>query len=81
MNSTLQIALIMNKVTSSSIEAYAYDSKIQTLFIKFKDSYGVYAYSKVPHEVVQAGFETEGVSPGRFLFTEIKGKYPFVRVQ
>lgn len=69
----------LENIKSSSIAAFGYSEKLGTLVLKF-NSGGVYVYGEVPKEVVDAGFRAEGQSAGRFLYSDIKGKYPCVRV-
>lgn len=65
-------------VESSNIEAIAYSSGKSELHVKFKS--GVeYAYSDVPASVVDDLMAAP--SKGKFLAENIKGKYPYSKVE
>jgi len=69
--------IIMFEVESSNIKAIGYDAKAKILRISFKAG-ATYDYSKVPKEIF-GSFMASG-SIGRFFFSEIKSKYPAVKV-
>lgn len=64
-------------VSSSNIASIGYDSLSQTLEIEFKHG-GLYQYYDVPQH------EYEGLmnasSHGRYLVTQIKGRYRYSRI-
>jgi len=62
---------------SSVIAAMHYNSRSQTLRIKFVSGL-VYDYKKVPERIFVAMKAAD--SKGSFLNTKIKGKYPFERI-
>lgn len=62
---------------SSQVAAYAYDSAQRVLSVKFHRSPGVYHYQNVPPETAKA-FEAAD-SKGKFIGSEIKGKFSFVK--
>lgn len=64
-------------VTSSNVAAVGYDEATHTLEVEFHGG-SVYQYSTVPasvHSDLMAA-----ASPGKYLFANIKGKYPYKRV-
>jgi len=67
----------MIPVESSQIQSIGYDPATKTLLVNFKRG-GIYSYAGVPQEVFDAFLAAE--SKGKFLGREIKGKYPFIRL-
>ena len=66
---------------SSQVSEYGYDASSQVLRVCFKSG-GIYDYGNqetpVPADVFERMKGAESV--GKFLGTEIKGKFPFVRI-
>jgi len=70
--------LVWNFVSSSNVEGIAYDDNSQTLFVKFLNT-NVYAYKNVP----KFEFDNLLIAPsvGSYLNRNIKGNYPYERVE
>jgi hypothetical protein len=70
-------------VESSNMASVGYDESTSTLEVEFKGRGGkprtLYHYMAVPSKVHEALMATE--SKGRFLNTEIKGKYDYRKVK
>ena len=69
----------MRPVDSTSIEALGYDDGANKLYVRFRDTGDTYVYYLVPHRVYEELAHTD--SPGRYLNTTIKAKYPFARLE
>ena len=63
---------------SSQVESYGYNSDTQTLRLRFVSG-GVYEYDAVPLSVFDGLKCCESV--GKFLGTQIKGKFKYRRVE
>ncbi len=64
-------------VSSSNISAIGYDNDSLTLAIEFKNG-SVYHYSGVPQEEHAGIMNAE--SKGKYLNSNIKNRYPFVKL-
>lgn len=65
-------------VESSNIEALAYDSGLNTLFVRFLNG-SEYSFVGVPKELYEKMLEDK--SKGKFLNAFIRGKYPSSKVE
>ena len=65
------------RVSSSAISSVEYDQGSSTLELEFKSG-SVYAYQDVPPDVYRELLEAD--SMGRFVSSNIKGRYPSTRV-
>lgn len=63
-------------VTSSNVASIGYDRDRMTLEVEFRDG-SVYQYFDVPEAVYQEFMRAE--SKGRFMHTNIKNSYRYVR--
>ena len=52
--------------------------KDNTLYVEFKGG-SRYSYANVPASVYEGAFK-DGVSPGKWLDSQIKGNYPFTKL-
>ncbi len=64
---------------SSQVAAFAYDAAQRVLSVKFHSTRAVYHYQNVPPETA-AAFEAAD-SKGKFIGSEIKGKFTFTKVE
>lgn len=60
---------------SSQIDSVGYDPESKSLFVIFKPKMIEYKYSDVPEEVYKGLLAAE--SAGKYLNSEVKGKYNF----
>ena len=67
----------MTPCKSSQVKAFGYDAASKTLQLEF-NSGGIYQYHDVPASTFDSMKECESV--GKFLGTEIKGKFKFTRI-
>lgn len=65
----------MIPVVSSNLSAVGYESL--TLYVRFNDG-SLYSYDNIPVEVYQGLMNAS--SKGHYLFTAIKGHYPYRRI-
>lgn len=63
--------------TSSQIEEASYNRENKTMDVKFKTG-AIYQYKDVPSEVWEAYCDSESV--GKFLNSQIKGKYEYTKL-
>lgn len=68
----------MRPIDSTSIESLGYDEAANKLYVRFRETGDTYVYFLVPRRVHDE--LTSTVSPGRYLNTCIKAKYPFARL-
>lgn len=66
-----------NPVKSSNVVAVGYDEKSKILEVEFKSG-GVYGYRTVEKPVYESLIKAESI--GRFFLREIKGKYPYAKL-
>ncbi len=59
-------------VDSSSLQAFHYDADSKVFSVKYKNG-AIYQYHDVPHSVHYAFLDAK--SKGKYLGTEIKGKF------
>ncbi|GAA0135366.1 hypothetical protein YSY43_22060 [Paenibacillus sp. YSY-4.3] len=64
-------------VSSSNLDAVAYDASSSTLFVRFNDG-STYAYDGVPASI-HSGLMNAS-SHGSYLAAHVKGSYPYRRV-
>lgn len=64
----------MIPVVSSNLEAVGYDEESRELSVRFHGG-ALYRYQDVPEDVYRGLLEAG--SPGRFLNSDIKGKYDY----
>lgn len=64
----------MEKCTSSQIAEYGYDPETKVLAVRFVMG-GFYHYRNVPPDVFTEMKAAQSV--GRFLHTNVKGRFPF----
>ena len=69
----------MTPVTSSLIAAVGYDESQRELTVEFKKGGVTYAYKPIPYAVYTA--MQEAVSVGSFFLRNIKGQYPYIKVE
>ncbi len=70
------------QVTSSNINAIAYDKEESKLYVRFMGKNGatsLYSYDGVEEDVFNDMVDSE--SKGRFLQASIKGNYEFTKVE
>lgn len=65
----------MQDVVSSNIEKVGYNSETKELHVKFKGNKAIYIYKDVPRGTFDDLLQSESV--GKFLCSEIKGKFLF----
>jgi hypothetical protein len=65
-------------VDSTSLASVGYDAQSLTLEVEFHNG-GVYHYLGVPPRTAQALLDADSL--GAFLNTEIKPRYPYVRLE
>jgi len=70
-------AIPMTPCKSSQVESYGFDAESRTLALKFRSG-GEYHYFEVSHETFEQLKTCESV--GKFLGSEIRGKFRFVRL-
>lgn len=66
----------MRDVASGHIEKLGH--KDNTLYVQFKGG-SRYSYTGVPASLYERAF-ADGVSPGKWLDSEVKGNYPFTKL-
>ena len=64
-------------VDSTAIQAIDYDKARRKLFVRFQSGEH-YLYFGVPREVSRSFLEAD--SKGRFFHAEIRGRYPYARL-
>lgn len=64
----------MVKVVSSNVAAVGYEGK--DMYVDFKN--GSYVYNGVPKKVYDGLLKAE--SKGKYMWAEVKGKYPYKRL-
>lgn len=67
----------MTPVKSSQIESVGHDETTSTLYIQFKSG-GKYSYAGVSAETFQNFLHAESL--GKYFGSEIKGRYPFTKI-
>ena len=67
----------MELVTSSNVAAIGYEDDTRCLFVRFNDG-GLYRYEGVSLETYQAFMSAP--SKGRFVWRQLRGKYPYSRI-
>ena len=65
-------------VESSNVNQIGYDGEMMTLYVRFNNGY-LYYYEGVPPDVWSQMLYAE--SKGRFVHTDLKGRYPYGRVE
>ncbi|MBQ6627966.1 MAG: KTSC domain-containing protein [Methanobrevibacter sp.] len=65
----------LKEVVSSNITNVGYEN--DTLFVKYKSG-ATYKYKNFPQELYESFLEAE--SKGRFMNTEVKGKYEYEKI-
>ena len=65
-------------VTSSNVDAIAYESPTNTLFVRFKSG-AIYMYQEVPRFVYQT-LRSAG-SKGKFHYSAIRTTYNYARIR
>jgi len=65
-------------VVSSNVSEIGYDINDLELYVRFNNGY-LYVYQEVPPEVWDQIYMAD--SKGRFIHTNLKGFYPYARVQ
>ena len=65
----------LKEVNSSNIRKIGYED--DTLYVEYKSG-ATYAYKKFPKNLYESFLEAE--SKGRFMNSEVKGKYEYERV-
>lgn len=68
----------LSAVASSNVDAIGYDSENHALYVRFLNG-GIYTYLNVPPETYRDF--TEADSKGSFLAREIKGVFPYEKIQ
>ena len=65
------------QVISSNLQSVGYDSASQTLEVEFRNG-SIYQYSNVPETIHEALMSAS--SKGSFLNSQIRNRFPYVRV-
>ena len=65
-------------VESSNVNQIGYDGEMMTLYVRFNNGY-LYYYEGVQPDVWSQMLYAE--SKGRFVHTDLKGRYPYGRVE
>ena len=68
----------MKPVESSNIDSIGYDGEKKKLSVKFKHNDAIYVYNDIPREKHKELLKSESI--GKFLCSEIKGKFLFDKV-
>lgn len=63
---------------SKQIESASYTKETKTLIVVFKSNRARYSYANVPEDVWEKMKKADSV--GAFLNAEIKGKYPYIKL-